>query len=189
VSTAARRPRADARRNADRLLAHAETAFRSQGTGASLEGIARAAGVAIGTLYGHYPNRRTLLGAVLRERHQALFHQAEELLDHPEPGDALARWIGAVAEHAAAYTGLAEIIAQGVDDEASELHSACVRMERTTETLVRRAHAAGLLRAGVTAADVTALMSTTAWLSTQISPEQARRQLAFTLEGLRGDRV
>ncbi|MEU7858536.1 helix-turn-helix domain-containing protein [Nonomuraea sp. NPDC049141] len=54
----ARRPRADARRNYERLLTEADAAFRERGVEASLESIARAAGVAIGTLYGHFPSRR-----------------------------------------------------------------------------------------------------------------------------------
>ncbi|NUU21523.1 MAG: helix-turn-helix transcriptional regulator, partial [Streptomycetaceae bacterium] len=67
-----RRPRADALRNYERLLDAADAAFREHGTEASLEGIARRAGVAIGTLYGHFPNRRALAAALLRERHTAL---------------------------------------------------------------------------------------------------------------------
>ncbi|WP_236028184.1 helix-turn-helix domain-containing protein [Paractinoplanes lichenicola] len=80
LSARTRRPRADARRNAERLLAAAEAAFREQGVEAPLEQIARRAGVAIGTLYGHFPNRRALLGALLRERNDALFAVGDRLL-------------------------------------------------------------------------------------------------------------
>lgn len=68
-----RAPRADARRNVARLLAAADEAFQRSGTDAPLEQVARAAGVAIGTLYGHFPHRRALVAAVLRDRHDALF--------------------------------------------------------------------------------------------------------------------
>ncbi|CAM5691902.1 hypothetical protein SANTM175S_07071 [Streptomyces antimycoticus] len=58
--------RADARRNYERLLAEARTAFTRHGTDASLEDIARRAGVGIGTLYRHFPNRTALMGAVFQ---------------------------------------------------------------------------------------------------------------------------
>ncbi|MFI1522769.1 helix-turn-helix domain-containing protein, partial [Kitasatospora cineracea] len=65
TGTARRRPRADALRNRERLLAEADAVFREEGTGASLEGVARRAGVAIGTLYGHFPTRAALVAALL----------------------------------------------------------------------------------------------------------------------------
>src|SRR5882757_4474990 len=105
--TRTRRPRADAQRNREHILAAADRALREHGTGASLEGIARQAGVAIGTLYGHFPNRRALCAALLRERHAALFTFGGELPERTSPLDALAEWMGAVAVHAAAYQGLA----------------------------------------------------------------------------------
>ena len=100
-----RRPRADARRNSERLLAEADAAFREHGTQASLENIARRAGVAIGTLYAHFPNRLALVSALLRERHDALFGLGRRLLTDP-PAEALAAWVRAVVAHAAAYRGL-----------------------------------------------------------------------------------
>ena len=179
----ARRPRADARRNYDRLLAEADAVFREQGTGASLEGIARRAGVAIGTLYGHFPNRRALVGAVLRERNEALFEAGEALAGTP-PEEALRRWVDLVVEHAATYQGLAELLADGVDDEASELHASCVRMADIGDRVVARAVEAGLVRPGVTGADVVTLMNAGAWTRAHASAEQAARLVAYTIDGL-----
>ena len=195
---AGRRPRADAVRNYERLLEHAEVAFREQGTGASLEGIARRAGVAIGTLYGHFPNRRALLGAVLRQRHVELFAFGDGLLSGAGAAEALTEWTRAVARHAAAYTGLADVIAgaggsaaprdrsgaAAVDDEASELHAACARLDAITEAIVARARRLGKVRPDATAADLTAVMGAAAWLRGQASPEQADRLIEFTLDGL-----
>jgi AcrR family transcriptional regulator len=179
---AGRRPRADAVRNYERLLEHADAAFREQGTGASLEGIARQAGVAIGTLYGHFPNRRALLGAVLRQRHTELFAFGEGLLEQP---GALAEWTRAVARHAAAYAGLADVIAGGVDDESSELHLACTRLDAITGAVVDRARDAGEVRPDITAADLTAVMGAVAWLRGRVPAERADRLLEYTLDGLR----
>jgi len=178
-----RRPRADARRNYDTLLAEADAAFREQGTGASLEGIARRAGVAIGTLYGHFPNRRALVGAVLRERNEALFDAGAALADS-SPEKALRRWVDLVVEHAATDQGLAELLADGVDDEASELHASCARMADIGEGIVARAIEAGLVRPAVTGADVFALMNAGAWTREHASAEQAARLVSYTIDGL-----
>lgn len=183
-----RRPRADAQRNRERIVAAADEAFRAQGTGASLEGIARGAGVAIGTLYGHFPNRRALSAALLRERHAALFELGDELPQRAAALDALAGWMGAVALHAAAYRGLAALLMEGLDDEASELHEACARMDAVTQELLAAARAAGAVRGDVTAADVHALMNAAAWMREQVPEEQAERLLGLLVNGLRPGR-
>jgi AcrR family transcriptional regulator len=180
-----RRPRADARRNYERLLAAADAAFREHGTEASLESIARQAGVAIGTLYGHFPNRRALLGALLRDRHDALFELGDQLLTHPSAAEALAIWVRAVVGHAAAYSGLATLLAGGLDDEASELHAACKRMTVIGDQLVANAREAGAIRPDVTGEDVFVLMNAAAWVREQVSAAQADRLLSFTMDGLR----
>ncbi|REE96768.1 TetR/AcrR family transcriptional regulator [Thermomonospora umbrina] len=180
-----RRPRADARRNRERLLAEADTAFAEQGTHASLEGIARSAGVAIGTLYAHFPTRRALIGALLHERNETLFAHGEALLTHPSPGLALAEWVRAVIEHATAYQGLAAVLAEGVGDEASELHRSCVRMTDLGDRLLARARTAGALRRdATTGADMFALMNAAAWISEQMSGEQADRLVDLVMSGL-----
>jgi AcrR family transcriptional regulator len=179
-----RRPRADARRNYDRLLAEADAAFRREGTGASLERIARQAGVAIGTLYGHFPTRRALVGALLRERNQALFERAQDLLTSSAAVPALCRWVREVVEHAAAYQGLAAMLADGLGDQASELHDSCARMNETSEHLIARARAAGALRQDVTSADVFALMNAAAWTREHMGAEQADRLVALAMNGM-----
>lgn len=178
-----RRPRADARRNYDRLLVEADAVFREQGTGASLEGIARRAQVATGTLYGHFPNRRALVGALLRERNGALFEAGDALARRP-PEEALRRWVALAVDHAATYQGLAELLARGADDEASELHASCTRMADIGDGIVRRAAEAGVLRPEVTAADLVALMNAAAWTREHHSAEQATRLVSYTIDGL-----
>lgn len=182
-----RRPRADARRNYERLLDAAETAFREHGVHAPLEHIARRAGVAIGTLYGHFPTRRSLLGALLHERNAALFALGDQLTEEaaPDADRALARWIRAVVEHAAAYQGLAGVLVAGLDDQASELHASCVRMVAIGECLVDRARQAGAINPEVRGQDVFALMNAAAWLHEHGSTEQADRLLHFTIAGMR----
>ncbi|MFE3200133.1 TetR/AcrR family transcriptional regulator [Embleya sp. NPDC055664] len=183
--TGTRRPRADARRNRERILAAADQAFREQGTGASLEGIARQAGVAIGTLYGHFPNRGALSAALLREQHAALFAFGDELPAQETALAALTAWIGAVSVHAAAYRGLATLLMEGFADEASELHDACAHLAATTERLLSTSREAGAVRDDVTAGDVHALTNAAAWLREQVPPEQADHLTALLIRGLR----
>jgi AcrR family transcriptional regulator len=180
-----RRARADARRNYERLLSEADAAFRLNGTDAPLEAIARQAGVAIGTLYGHFPTRRALVAALLHDRNDVLFRLGDGLLAEPDGLRALTGWMRAVARHAAAYQGLASMLADGAANERSELHESCVRMADFTDRLTARARAAGVLRPGVTAADITALTSAAAWTAEQTSAEAADRLLDLALTGLR----
>ncbi|TDC75659.1 TetR/AcrR family transcriptional regulator [Streptomyces hainanensis] len=182
-----RRRRADARRNHERLLAEAEAVFREQGTEASLERIARRAGVAIGTLYAHFPNRRALLGALLRDRHEALFALGDELRSAAGPPfAALVRWMRAAAEHGAVYDGLAQELLGSLDDQGSELHAACARLSAAGRALTERAVDAGAIRADATADDVFALVSAAAWLRAR-TPDEARaeRLLGVVFDGLR----
>jgi AcrR family transcriptional regulator len=180
-----RRARADARRNYERLLAEADSAFRSNGTDAPLEAIAREAGVAIGTLYGHFPTRRALVAALLRERNDALFLLGDRLLAESSALRALTDWMRAATRHAAAYSGLASMLADSAGDERSELHESCVRMADFTNRLTARAQDEGAIRPGVTAADITALVSAAAWTAERTSEESADRLLDLAFAGLR----
>jgi AcrR family transcriptional regulator len=180
-----RRPRADARRNYERLVAEADDAFRAQGTDAPLEAIARQAGVAIGTLYGHFPTRRALVAAVLRDRNVAVLQLGDRLLTEPSVLGALTDWMRAVTRHAAAYQGLALMLADGAGNERSELHESCVHMADLTEKLTARARDAGVIRRGVTGADVSALISAAAWTAERTSAEGADRLLNLVVTGLR----
>ena len=93
VATFAPRPkRADALRNYEKLLAAAREEFAAEGTGATLEDVARRAGVGIGTLYRHFPTRQDLLEAVYLDEVQAICDSAEKYLDQP-PLEALTGWL------------------------------------------------------------------------------------------------
>lgn len=98
ASTTAPKPtvpklRSDAQRNRARLLAAARTAFARDGAGASLDDIARAAGVGSGTLYRHFPTREALIEAVFQVEVQKLADAAQQLLQSERPLEALRRWL------------------------------------------------------------------------------------------------
>src|SRR5690606_31991910 len=95
------RRRADARRNRDRLISAASAVIADAGTAASLEEIARRAGVGSATLHRHFPSRADLLEAVLRDRVASLCARAQELSSAPTAGAALLTWLRDVLAHAA----------------------------------------------------------------------------------------
>src|SRR2546430_15137350 len=99
VSLPQRPKRADAARNYDKLVAAAREAFTDDGADASLEGIARRAGVGMGTLYRSFPSRQALLEAVYVDEVDSICRAAEDLGDL-EPWDALAAWLRSFARYA-----------------------------------------------------------------------------------------
>jgi AcrR family transcriptional regulator len=185
MPAAQRRMRADARRNYERLLAEAEIAFAEQGTDVSLEHVARRAGVAIGTLYGHFPTRQALLEALMRDRVEALDRTARELLDHASPEEALVTWARAAVAHSGAYRGLATSMMSSFETEGSALHAACQALLSAGELLLARAQRAGVIRADAQPSDFFALINTIAWLGEQVPVEQADRLFIFAIDGLR----
>src|SRR5215203_6860246 len=111
-TTAARAPRqrslrADARRNHERLLTAARATFDEHGADASLDDIARRAGVGIGTLYRHFPTRSDLVQAVYVDEVEALSHRAGELTDL-EAWEALTAWLQGFVGYVATKQALAD---------------------------------------------------------------------------------
>ncbi|HTI28190.1 MAG TPA: helix-turn-helix domain-containing protein [Kutzneria sp.] len=168
--------RADARRNYQRLLACAHEAFTERGVDASLEDIARRAGLGIGTLYRHFPTREALLGALLDERLRGLVSYAEEVLDGQEPGEAMANWIRAVCAHARTYRGI--VIGAVLDDAGADAHAAGDR-------LLAKAQRAGVVRPDVTPAHLVALVQGLV-LATEDDPALLDTLLSIVLSGLSG---
>src|SRR5258705_14004401 len=123
-----RRPRADAVRNRERVLEAAKAVFSAGGPDASLEAVARRAGVGIGTLYRHFPTREALFEAVYRREGQQLGELAEQLKSAAEPVDALRRWRRSNVEVVATKTGmLAGAALAGHGSSAGYAH-ACERL-------------------------------------------------------------
>src|SRR6201991_75174 len=117
---ASRKPRADALRNRDRVLEAAKTVFSAGGPDASLEAVAREAGVGIGTLYRHFPTREALYEAVYRREVEQLGELAEQLKSEAAPVDALRRWLRSNVEFVATKKGMAAALAIAVQG-SSEL--------------------------------------------------------------------
>jgi AcrR family transcriptional regulator len=182
-----RPPRADARRNYARLVQAADAVFTERGADASLDEIARRAGVGIGTLYRHFPTRRDLLEAVLADSIEALCAEAERLMAVTSPGDALATWLRDVVVHAATYRGLAAEILCDSGDVDSPTCASCESMRAAGARLLTRAQAAGAVRADIDAADLFLLVNGIAWATEQAGAgsKQRERLLDMMLDGVK----
>jgi AcrR family transcriptional regulator len=171
--------RADARRNRDRLLAVAGEVVAEQGADASLEEIARRAGVGSATLHRHFRSRQALLEAVFRDRVAALCAHGEELLAAPDPGAALITWLHGVVAHAAANRGLGPALVLSAD-LGSSAHSAILG---AGGALLDRAQRNRSVRPDVRIDDLFCLVNAISAAAEQ-DPALADRLLALALEGV-----
>ncbi|MEV5968895.1 helix-turn-helix domain-containing protein [Streptomyces sp. NPDC051921] len=179
--------RADARRNHERLLAEARAAFAAHGTDASLEDIARRAGVGIGTLYRHFPSREALLGAVFQEALAALLDRSAELAEAPDPCAALVAWLRTLIAHAGEYRGLSVALMSASQERSSALAECSEPLRAAGMRLLARAQDADRVRADVSIGDLMKLTNGIA-LAAERSPEDpdlADRLLDLTVRGLR----
>lgn len=151
IPTSSGRRRADAQRNRSRLVTAASAVIAESGAQASLEEIARRAGVGSATLHRHFPNRAGLLEAVLRDRVQALCDRATELLTAPNAGAALVTWLRAVVAHAAAVRGLGPALTGYEPEPAFSPH---IMIRHAAQQLLTRAHREGSVVSTVTVEDL-----------------------------------
>ena len=175
--------RADARRNYDKLLAAAAEAFAEDGSEASLEDIARRAGVGIGTLYRNFPTRHALLEAVYIGEVQEMARVADEL-ESLAPWDALETWLRRYVRFAGTKRVLAEEMLTTSDRE-SEVFVACrSAVSEAGERLLRRAQDAGVARPDAVIGDVARMIYGISAIPVA-DPGQIERILDIALDGLR----
>jgi AcrR family transcriptional regulator len=190
-SAAGRARRADARRNFERLIEQARMAFAESGVDASLDEIARRAGVASGTLYRHFPTRLDLIEAVLAEQIAELVGLGRGLLTGEDEFDALSTWLRAALMHALTYRGLAAAVMNSAVDRDNGLVSSWhAEMFEVGSALLARARQSGVVAADADDADVLKMIGAIAWAA-QDTPDrraQADRLLALLLNGLRQPR-
>jgi AcrR family transcriptional regulator len=141
--------RADARRNRDALLAAGAEVFAERGPDASLEEIARRAGVGIGTLYRHFPDRDALTEAVYRNEVERLCDGVDLLLAENSPDEALARWMGNFASYAAAKRGMMVALKSSLGADSELFTYSGRRIRESLGALVGAAVAAGSIRSDI----------------------------------------
>lgn len=180
------RLRPDAQRNREKLLAAAVAAFAEDGVSASLEQIARRAGVGIGTLYRHFPSRDALVAAVYRQEVGRLAAAAPELLAAYPPDVALRRWMDRFVEYAATKRGLGEALHAAMASD-SELHAdGFTALTGALDALVAAAIAAGTIRGDARGDDVLRALGAV-WMIRDGDDREAQtaRTLDLIVDGLR----
>lgn len=178
-----RRVRADAKRNLDALLQSAKTVFATSGVDAPVREIAEKAGVGIGTLYRHFPQRADLIAAVFRHEIDACAEAAPILAAEHAPGEALAKWMQRYAAFIATKRGLAPALHSG--NPAFETLRAHFeqRVRPALRTLLESAVAAGEVRNDVESDE---LLHAVASLCMPAQDDgRAQRMVALLVDGLR----
>ncbi|MFE0929753.1 TetR/AcrR family transcriptional regulator [Streptomyces mutabilis] len=185
--------RADARRNRERLLEVAAAAFAEHGEGASLDDIAKRAGVGTGTLYRHFPTRQALLEAAYLDRIEAIAARADVIAAERAPGEALPAWLNELAAGMIEVRGMKALLGTAVTAGGSTVDTACGDCLRgAAERLVRAAREAGALRRDVEPIEVLRLVHGVATAAGATHEEggdvgrSVRRYLSLVWDGLRG---
>ena len=179
----ARPKRADARRNYEKVLAAAREAFAEGGESTALEEIARRAGVGIGTLYRHFPNRQALLEALYVDEVEEVCRSAAEL-ENADPWEALSGWFERFIGYIATKQALAHELLNYLDRDAKLFKISRASLFEAGEPLLTRAQEAGVVRADVGIAEVIQMVMGIAKIPAA-DPAQNQHILRVALDGLR----
>jgi AcrR family transcriptional regulator len=182
---AVRRVRADAQRNIDALLQSAKAVFATSGVDAPVREIAEKAGVGVGTVYRHFPQRADLIAAVFRREVDACADAAPILAAQLRPFEALAKWMQRYAAFIAAKRGLAKALHSG--DPTFDALPAYFdkRLRPALRKLLGAATAAGEVRAGVDADDLLGAVASLCMSAHDDGRGRAERMVALLIDGLR----
>ncbi|MFE6862288.1 TetR/AcrR family transcriptional regulator [Nocardia sp. NPDC057668] len=176
--------RADARRNYERIVTAAQQAFAEQGPDAPLEEIARRAGVGIGTLYRHFPNRETLIEAVYRSSIEQLSQRAHELLEEHSPATAFEYWLREQVQWVMDNRVLATTLKAGMDHNTPTFQLCRTAIVGAAATLLQAAQDAGAIRTDIEPRDLLRFGHGIG-VACETTPDAAERLIAVTLDGLR----
>lgn len=183
--------RRDARERRAKLIVSAQREFAVRGVDASLERIARDAGVAIGTLYRHFPSRLDLLVAAFEPRLQQFLDGAESALQVPDPWEGFVVYLENLFRIQAGDRGFNDFLSRRFpgNAETERVHD---RMCQQIDLVLHRAQAAGQVRGDVTLADIVTLIWTNGRMidaTGTTAPNAWRRQLHLMLDAYRAERA
>ena len=182
--------RRDAERNRLRILAAAAQVFTERGLDATLDDVARAAGVGVGTVYRRFPDKEALVAALFRERIDNLVTVAEDACAAADPWQAIVSYLEYAAGAMAGDTGLRQLMMFATYDR-DQVSYAGDRMRPVISRLVQRAQASGDLRGDFEATDVKMIafmLASLAEYAAAVTPDVWRRYLAMLIDGLRPSR-
>lgn len=189
TSPGARRQRADAQRNRERLLLAAKAAFGALGPDVGVAEIARRAGVGQATLFRHFASKDELLFDVLDRELESFEALLGECVAEPDPWVALERFLTRASEAFATDRSFFEAAKTVIPGSAERFEARIAPIQRDVEVLFRRAQQAGVLRDDVVPHDIGPLL-TAAAQAVQLHnfphrPQLWRRYLGILLDGLR----
>ena len=186
-SQKSREPRADARRNRERLLASALKLFTSSRGEVTLSAVAAEAGVGIGTLYRHFPTREALVEAIYRDEVDRLAEAAPALLREMPADEALEAWITRYAGLIATKRGLMDVVRSIFEPGAEAPAYSRQRMRDAVTPLLAAAVESGKVRGDVKAEDVLLAVAASTWAAAGDGKwqERVRPVLRIILDGLR----
>jgi AcrR family transcriptional regulator len=186
VTAITRQPRADARRNRERLQSAAVEEFAEHGQDCPLEAIAARAGVGIGTLYRHFPSRDALIVATYQHEVDALCEAAPELLARLPPDEALLAWTDRFTDYLATKRSMGEALRSAVASESPLFAETRRRLNGALRLLLEAGARAGVLRPDAQPEDVMRVVSAIWYLPDGPTwREDVRRMLGLVLDGLR----
>jgi len=180
----ARALRADARRNQEKLIEAARQVFAKCGADASMEAIAKQAGVGVGTLYRHFPKRVDIVEALYRSDVDVLVCAADEALAQSDAWAALAGWLEAFVRYATNKRILLNELHEAFAKDPQLRLASRERIVAALSGVLGRAQEAGSARDDVDAEDVMQLIGSMC-LSSTLKEAQAGRLLGMVLDGLR----
>ena len=176
--------RADARRNYDKLVVAAHEVFAEQGGGASMDAIAKEAGVGVGTLYRHFPRRIDLVEAVYREDVDELVRTAEAAVATLEPWPAMVAYLEAFIRYAAGKRQFLNELHEAFEKNPDLRVAARERINEALSIVLTRAQATGVVRKDLDGPDLMQLLGSMC-MSATLTAEQSARLLVVILDGLR----
>jgi AcrR family transcriptional regulator len=179
--------RSDAERNRQRILRAASEVFTARGLQASLDDVARHAGVGVGTVYRRFPDKESLAEALFEERMEALVGLAEKALTEPDSWEGLVSFLRNACELLATDRGLREILMYATYGR-DRVERGKARMQPVVTRLVERAQQDGKLRADLRPTDVLFIefmLTSAAGYAEQVRPEIWHRYLALITDALR----
>jgi AcrR family transcriptional regulator len=184
-----RQLRADARRNRERILQAAKEVFGEQGAEAQMDDVARRAGVGVGTVYRHFPNKDVLMGELVTEKFSWITENTREALEKDDAWQAFQELLYKCGEEMAQNNALRDALRDaGAAYEYAE--PARLEMEAVTDKLVKRAQRQGELREDFRAQELGMLMGGVCASMSGGSPPASgwRRHLEIVMDGLRARR-
>ena len=159
MTTAPRPLRADAQRNREHLLATARLVFAAEGLEVPIDEIARRAGLGIGTVYRHFPNKEALFEAIVLDQLERFVDEADTLRNAKDPGEAFVEFLKKYSAAGAAKKDFLEALSRrGVDVMGGRGRRIVKRIRESLGFLLSRAQKAGAIRSDVGVQEILALL-------------------------------